>query len=34
MVINGVTYKKGDWITIDGGFGEVFEGSLSVKDPE
>ncbi len=34
MECNGKMYKEGDWITIDGGEGEVFEGRLGVKDPE
>jgi pyruvate,orthophosphate dikinase len=34
MVVNGKTYREGDWITIDGGEGNVYEGKLGVKDPE
>lgn len=33
-VISGQSFKKGDWITIDGGTGEVFAGSLNLVQPE
>ena len=32
-VIGGKTYKEGDWLTIDGSTGDVYEGSLSLVAP-
>jgi pyruvate,orthophosphate dikinase len=32
--VNGTTIKKGDWITLDGGTGEVFAGRLPTVQPE
>lgn len=32
--VSGVTVKEGDWITLDGGTGEVIVGKISVVDPE
>jgi pyruvate,orthophosphate dikinase len=32
--IGGVTFKEGDWITIDGSSGEVYEGKLPLVAPE
>jgi pyruvate,orthophosphate dikinase len=32
--VNGLTIKKGDWLTIDGGTGEVFQGALPTVLPE
>lgn len=32
--VGGLTVKEGDWITLDGGTGEVFLGKLNVIDPE
>jgi pyruvate,orthophosphate dikinase len=32
--IGGKTFKEGDWITIDGTSGEVYEGSLPLVAPE
>ncbi|AHC14356.1 pyruvate, phosphate dikinase [Salinispira pacifica] len=34
MVIKGQEFKEGDWITLDGASGEVFEGKLELKEPE
>ena len=34
MTVRGQVYHEGDFITIDGGFGEVYEGQIAVKDPE
>jgi pyruvate,orthophosphate dikinase len=31
--VNGVTIKKGDWVTLDGGTGEVFAGQLPTVEP-
>ncbi len=28
------TFKEGNWLTLDGGTGEVFEGKIPVVDPE
>jgi pyruvate,orthophosphate dikinase len=33
MRVNGVTVKKGDWVTLDGGTGEVFAGQLPTVEP-
>ncbi|MCU0493449.1 MAG: pyruvate, phosphate dikinase [Chloroflexaceae bacterium] len=32
--VNGTTIKKGDWVTLDGGSGEVFAGQLPTIAPE
>jgi len=32
--VNGATIKKGDWVTLDGGSGEVFAGQLATVEPE
>ena len=32
--IDGQRFTKGDYITIDGGTGEVFEGELSLEEPK
>ncbi|MDW8404498.1 pyruvate, phosphate dikinase [Chloroflexus sp.] len=34
MTVNGVTIHKGDWITLDGGSGEVFAGQMPTVEPE
>jgi pyruvate,orthophosphate dikinase len=34
MTVNGTTIRKGDWITIDGGSGEVFAGQMPTVEPE
>jgi pyruvate,orthophosphate dikinase len=34
MSAAGLTIKKGDYITLDGGMGEVYEGQLPLQDPE
>jgi pyruvate,orthophosphate dikinase len=34
VVINDKTYNEGDWLTIDGTTGEVFEGKLPLVAPE
>ena len=33
LVINDKTYNEGDWLTIDGSSGEVFEGQLPLVAP-
>ena len=30
MKINGKVYNEGDWFTIDGAMGEVYEGKIEV----
>ncbi len=32
--VNGTTIKKGDWLTIDGGTGEVYIGRQALVEPE
>ena len=34
VTVNGVTIRKGDWITLDGGTGEVFAGKMPTVEPE
>jgi len=34
MFVNGRVYEKGDWVTIDGGSGKVYEGKIGVRDPK
>ena len=34
MTSNGVTYKEGDWISLNGSTGDVLEGKVETKDPE
>ncbi|MDO9547806.1 MAG: pyruvate, phosphate dikinase [Candidatus Marinimicrobia bacterium] len=34
MKSDGVTYKEGDWISLNGSTGEVMEGKVETKDPE
>lgn len=34
MTINGKTIKHGDFITLDGSAGEIYEGDLALKEPE
>ncbi len=34
MVIDGVELKEGDWISLNGSTGEVYEDKISTKDPE
>ncbi|WP_322511379.1 pyruvate, phosphate dikinase [Chloroflexus sp.] len=34
MTVNGITIHKGDWITLDGGSGEVFAGQMPTVEPE
>ncbi len=34
MTINGKTYNEGDWISLDGTRGNVFEGKIETQDPE
>lgn len=34
FTVNGKTFKEGEWISIDGGTGEVFEGKIKAVKPE
>ncbi|MDR0512831.1 MAG: pyruvate, phosphate dikinase, partial [Treponema sp.] len=34
MTIGAKSFKEGDWVTIDGSTGEVFEGQLPLKEPK
>ena len=34
LTIEGKEYKEGDWITIDGTDGEVYEGQVDLVDPQ
>ena len=33
MTLGGVTFAAGDWITLDGSTGEVFQGKLATAEP-
>jgi pyruvate,orthophosphate dikinase len=33
-VIGGKSFNEGDWLTIDGGSGEVYAGQLNLKQPD
>jgi pyruvate,orthophosphate dikinase len=34
MTIDGVEYQEGDWISLNGSTGEVYEGKIATKDAE
>ncbi|MCK5050546.1 MAG: pyruvate, phosphate dikinase [Candidatus Cloacimonetes bacterium] len=34
MVIDGMTYQEGDWVSLNGSTGEVYEGKIATIDPE
>ncbi len=34
MTINGKVINEGDWISLDGSTGSVYEGAMSTQDPE
>ena len=34
LVMGGKTFKEGDWISLNGTTGEVYEGKIATKDPE
>ena len=34
LVIDGIKLKEGDWISLNGSTGEVYEGKIATKDPE
>ncbi|MCD8140421.1 MAG: pyruvate, phosphate dikinase [Planctomycetaceae bacterium] len=33
MTVAGKTFKKGDWLTLDGSSGAIYSGQLELKDP-
>ena len=34
LMARGKTYKEGDWVSLNGSTGEVYEGQIKTKDPE
>jgi pyruvate,orthophosphate dikinase len=34
MTIDGQEFREGDWISLNGTTGEVYEGKIATKDPE
>ena len=34
LTAGGVTYKEGDWISLNGSTGDIYEGKIATKDPE
>lgn len=34
MIANGVVYNEGDWISLNGSTGEVYDGKVETVDPE
>ncbi|WP_301103167.1 pyruvate, phosphate dikinase [Propionivibrio sp.] len=34
MTVDGVVYKEGDWVSLDGSTGKVYEGKVPTKDAE
>ncbi|MFO7897177.1 MAG: pyruvate, phosphate dikinase [Candidatus Cloacimonadales bacterium] len=34
MTIDGVEYKEGDWVSLNGSTGEVYEGKIATTEPE
>jgi pyruvate,orthophosphate dikinase len=34
MTIDGIDYKEGEWISLNGSTGEVYEGKISTTEPE
>lgn len=34
LTIDGKAFKEGDWISLNGSTGEVYEGKIATKDPE
>ncbi len=34
MTVNGVVYYEGDWISLNGTTGNIFEGKIATSDPE
>lgn len=34
LIAGGITFKEGDWISLNGSTGEVYEGQIATIDPE
>jgi pyruvate,orthophosphate dikinase len=34
MTVDGIVYKEGDWISLNGSTGQVMEGKIDTQDPE
>ena len=34
LKVDGIVFKEGDWISLNGSTGEVYEGKIATKDPE
>ena len=34
MTVAGITFKEGDWVSLNGSTGEVYEGKIATIDPE
>ena len=34
MTVDGKVFKEGDWISLNGTTGEVYEGEIKTKNPE
>jgi len=34
MTVDGQVFKEGDWISLNGSTGEVYEGQIATKDPD
>ncbi len=34
FTVDGKTFKEGDWISLNGSIGAIYEGKISTKDPE
>ncbi len=34
LTVNNITFKEGDWISLNGSTGEVYEGKIDTIDPE
>jgi pyruvate, orthophosphate dikinase len=34
LTVSGITFKEGDWISLNGSTGEVYEGKIATIDPE
>ncbi|MEE9462791.1 MAG: pyruvate, phosphate dikinase [Bacteroidales bacterium] len=34
MTVDGQVFREGDWISLNGSTGEVYEGQIATKDPE
>jgi pyruvate, orthophosphate dikinase len=34
LIMEGKEYKEGDWISLNGSTGEVYDGKIATKDPE